>query len=205
MLYQVVIIYQNMLSSFQNTDALYWYRLKKGDAAALGFLYDKYIDKLFLAALRMTDNRELAKDAVQEVFIEIWNYRDTLSEILYSESYLTKVLKSLLLKKIKKENAAHHYQLQAAHISPEQDIESLIISRDTAIEKSAKLSEAISKLSARQKQVLELHFDEGMSYELISKKLQINYQSVNNLFFRSILRLRNLMFGILWCICLIRK
>ena len=195
-------IYQNMFMPLQNIDSIYWNRLKQGDSEALGILYDKYIDKLFLTALRITDNRELAKDAVQEIFIEIWNYRYTLSDIHYSESYLTKVLKSLLLKKIKIENAAHHYQLQAAHISPEQDIESLIISRDTAVEKSAKLSQAIAKLSARQKQVLELHFDEGLSYELISKKLQINYQSVNNLLFRSILRLRNLMFGILWWVCL---
>ena len=198
-----MFIYQNMFMPIQNIDSIYWKRLQQGDSEALGILYDKYIDKLFLIALRTTDNRELAKDAVQEVFIDIWNYRDTLSDIHYSESYLTKVLKSLLLKKIKKENAAHHYQLQAAHISPEQDIESLIISRDTAVEKSAKLSEAIAKLSARQKQVLELHFDEGLSYELISKKLQINYQSVNNLLFRSILRLRNLMFGILWWVFLL--
>ncbi len=188
----------------QNIDSIYWNRLKQGDSGALGILYDKYIDKLFLTALRTTDNRELAKDAVQEVFIDIWNYRDTLCDILYSESYLTKVLKNILLKKIKKENVAHSYQLQASLISPEQDIESLIISRDTAIEKSAKLTDAIAKLSARQKQVLELHFDEGLSYEQISKKLHINYQSVNNLFFRSILRLRNLMFSILWCFYLIR-
>ena len=198
-----MFIYQNMFMPIQNIDSIYWNRLKQGDAGALGILYDKYIDKLFLTALRTTDNRELAKDAVQEVFIEIWTYRDTLSDILYSESYLTKVLKNLLLKKIKKENVAHNYQLQASLISPEQDIESLIICRDTAIEKSAKLSEAINKLSARQQQVLELHFDEGLSYEQISKRLHINYQSVNNLFFRSILRLRNLMVGIFWCVFLL--
>ncbi len=198
-----MFIYQIMFMPIQNTDSIYWNRLKQGDSAALGILYDKYIDKLFLTALRITDNRELAKDAVQEVFIEIWNYRDTLSDILYSESYLTKVLKNLLLKKIKKENVAHNYQLPASLISQEQDIESLIISRDTAVEKSAKLTDAIAKLSARQKQVLELHFDEGLSYEQIAEKLHINYQSVNNLFFRSILRLRNLMFGILWCVILL--
>ena len=72
-----MFIYQNMFMPIQNIDSIYWKRLQQGDSEALGILYDKYIDKLFLIALRTTDNRELAKDAVQEVFIDIWNYRDT--------------------------------------------------------------------------------------------------------------------------------
>jgi RNA polymerase sigma factor (sigma-70 family) len=181
-----------------NIDTVYWNRLKNGDSKALGFLYDKYVDKLFTAAMHTTQNRELAKDSVQEVFIELWNYRHTISDIQYSQSYLAKVLRSILFKKLKKENPAHHYQLEESLLSPEQTIENTIISRDTDNEKKNSLKKALSKLSTRQKQVLQLHFDEGLSYEQIAEKLSINYQSVNNLAFRSILRLRNLMFGMLF-------
>lgn len=187
-----------MSDNLHNIDALYWNRLKNGDSQALGFLYDKYVDKLFIAAMHTTENRELAKDSVQEVFIEIWNYRHTISDIQYSQSYLTKVLRSILIKKLKKENPAHHYQLQESFVSPEQTIENIIISKDTDNEKRKSLKLALTKLSTRQKQVLQLHFDEGLSYEQIAEKLSINYQSVNNLAFRSILRLRNLMFGVLF-------
>lgn len=189
-----------MSDNLHNIDALYWNRLKNGDSQALGFLYDKYVDKLFIAAMHTTENRELAKDSVQEVFIEIWNYRHTIADIQYSQSYLTKVLRSILFKKLKKENPAHHYQLQESFVSPEQTIENIIISKDTDNEKKNSLKQALSKLSTRQKQVLQLHFDEGLSYEQIAEKLCINYQSVNNLAFRSILRLRNLMFGVLFFI-----
>ena len=187
-----------MSDNLHNIDALYWNRLKNGDSQALGFLYDKYVDKLFIAAMHTTENRELAKDSVQEVFIEIWNYRHTISDIQYSQSYLTKVLRSILIKKLKKENPAHHYQLQESFVSPEQTIENIIISKDTDNEKRKSLKLALTKLTTRQKQVLQLHFDEGLSYEQIAEKLSINYQSVNNLAFRSILRLRNLMFGVLF-------
>lgn len=185
-----------MSDNLHNIDAVYWNRLKNGDSQALGFLYDKYVDKLFTAAMHTTDNRELAKDSVQEVFIEIWNYRHSISDIQYSQSYLTKVLRSILLKKLKKENPSHHYQLQESFVSPEQNIESILISIDVDKEKKNKLKQALTKLTTRQKQVLQLHFDEGLSYEQIAEKLSINYQSVNNLAFRSILRLRNLMFTI---------
>ena len=187
-----------MADNLHNIDAVYWNRLKNGDSQALGFLYDKYVDKLFVAAMHTTENRELAKDSVQEVFIEIWNYRHSISDIQYSQSYLTKVLRSILFKKLKKENPAHHYQLQESLVSPEESIESILISRDNDNEKKTSLKLALTKLSNRQKQVLQLHFDEGLSYEQIAEKLRINYQSVNNLAFRSILRLRNLMFGVLF-------
>lgn len=191
-----------MLAAVKNADSGYWYLLKQGDANALGFLYDNYVDKLFAAALRITDNRELAKDAVQEVFIEIWHYRYSITEIQHSQTYLIKVLRSILLKKIKKENIFKYFPLDDTFCSPEQTIERIIIDRDIDKEKKYKLNNALSKLSIRQKQVLDLHFYKGLSYELIAEKLNINYQSVNNLCFRSILRLRNLMFSILFCICL---
>jgi len=186
-----------MSKNLPNADAIYWSRLKNGDSQAMGFLYEKYVDKLFVAAMLTTKDRELAKDSVQEVFIEIWNYRHSIADIQYSQSYLTKVLRSILIKKLKKENPAHHCQLEDSFISPEDTIENIIISRDIDNEKKKNLERAVSKLSPRQKQVLQLHFDEGLSYEQIAKKLDINYQSVNNFAFRSILRLRNLMFAVL--------
>lgn len=195
-------MFQNMLATVKNTDSVYWHRLQQGDADALGFLYDTYADKLFLSAMRVTDNRELAKDAVQEVFIELWNYRQTISEIQYSQSYLTKVLRSILLKKIKRENLLNYKLLEESIFFPEQDIESVLIERETDQEKISRLNLAFSKLSERQQQVLELHFYKGLSYELIAEKLNINYQSVNNLCFRSILRLRSLLYGFLCCMYL---
>ena len=193
---------QNMLATVKNIDSIYWHRLQQGDAGALGFLYDTYAAKLFLAALRVTDDRELAKDAVQEVFIELWNYRQTISEIQYSQSYLIKVLRSVLLKKIKKENFSNYLLLEDSLILSEQNIESILIEREVDEEKISRLNLAFSKLSDRQKQVLELHFYKGLSYELIAVQLDINYQSVNNLCFRSILRLRSLLYGMLYCIYL---
>lgn len=192
-----------MPENLHNVDAIYWNRLRNGDSQALGFLYDKYVDKLFVAAMLTTKNRDLAKDSVQEVFIELWNYRHTIADIQYSQSYLTKVLRSILLKKLKKENPAHHYQLHESFVSPEETIENIIISTDTDNEKKNNLKQALSKLSTRQKQVLQLHFDEGLNYEQIAEKLNINYQSVNNLAFRSILRLRKLMFGILFFVIMV--
>ena len=183
-----------MLHHLKNSDAVYWDNLKNGDPEALGFLYDKYVDKLFIKACRLTNNRDIAKDVVQEVFLEIWHYRNSLKEIQYSQSYLSKVLLSVTLKRMKKERSTVAIQLEDNLESAELNIENLIISHDLENDTAKKLQKAIEKLSQRQKQILQLHFTDGLSYEQIAEKLCINYQSVNNLAFRTIHQLRNLMY-----------
>jgi len=160
----------------------------------LGYLYDRYADSLFLAAMRITDNRELAKDALQEVFIECWHYRATLGPILSSQAYLTKILRNILVKKLKQQQITRHIKVAELLPCPEDNREESMISLDLTKEQNSKLQKALSILTTRQILILKLHFYEGLSYKQIADRLSMNYQSVNNLAFRTILRLRNHMY-----------
>ncbi|MCO5236603.1 MAG: sigma-70 family RNA polymerase sigma factor [Chitinophagaceae bacterium] len=177
---------------YQN-DAACWRQLKEGNADALGYLYDSYIDKLFHAALKITDNRELAKDALQEIFIEIWHYRASIGEVNHSYSYLLKVLKSIILKKVKRKVVVNELNDNQQRLQEEGNIEEIIISSEHLNEQKSRLNMALSRLTSRQKQVVRLRFYEGLSYEQIAVKLSMNYQSVNNLAFRAMLSLRKQM------------
>ena len=170
-----------------------WVRLKQGDSSALGELYDAYVDKLFLAAAGITPDRELIKDALQEVFIEIWNYRETIGDIQYPQAYLIKVMRSILIKKLKKEGKLAWYPLEETLAGADSNREEAIICADTETEISVRLQDALSNLTTRQRLILKLHYYEGLSYEQIARKLSMNYQSVNNLAFRTIRHLRSRM------------
>jgi RNA polymerase sigma factor (sigma-70 family) len=188
-----------MSAKTAHIDSSNWAQLKKGDPLALGYFYDTYADKIFVAALRMTTDRELAKDALQEVFIEIWNYRNTLGDVMHTQSYLIKVMRSILLKKLKKESQYSPHAVADTLASAEESIEDIIVSSDIDKEKKGRLKIALSNLTNRQKQVLEMRFNEGLSYEQIADKLSMNYQSVNNLAFRTIHRLRSQLLTIITC------
>lgn len=176
-----------------HADAAYWARLKKGDPEALGYLYDNYVDKLFSAALQIMNNHDLAKDALQEVFIEIWNYRETIGAVQYSQGYLMKVLRNILIKKMKKEQLTGPLAMEESVACPEYNREESLIFHDMDREKRNRLGRALSNLTSRQILILKLHFYEGLTYEQIADKLCMNYQSVNNLAFRTISRLRSHM------------
>ena len=191
------------MADIRDIEAVYWARLKNGDVETLGYLYESYVDKLFQAAMRITDNREMAKDALQEVFIELWNYRETLCTVNYSQGYLVKVLRNILVKKLKKEQLTGHLMVAESLACPEDNREDMLISLDMDKEKRKRLSRALSNLSSRQMLILKLHFYEGLSYEQIADRLSMNYQSVNNLAFRTIMRLRSHMCTILAFTCML--
>lgn len=176
-----------------HNDAACWKELKEGNPDALGYLYDTYIDRLFSTAIKMTDNRELAKDALQEVFVEIWHYRNSIGDVNYSYSYLAKVLKSIILKKVKTKIVINTLIDNDQRADEDRNIEEALVMSDTVREQTTMLNSAISNLTTRQKQVVKLRFFEGLTYEQIAAKLCMNYQSVNNLAFRAMLNLRKQM------------
>jgi RNA polymerase sigma-70 factor (ECF subfamily) len=44
-----------------------------GSEMALGMLYDRYIDAVYAAASRLTADRQIAEEVVQETFLALWN------------------------------------------------------------------------------------------------------------------------------------
>ncbi len=44
-----------------------------GSQAALAVLYDRHVDAVFAAACRLTSDRQVAEEVVQETFLALWN------------------------------------------------------------------------------------------------------------------------------------
>ena len=57
-------------------------RLQQNDEEALALLMKMYYDNLYNYAARFTKDDGLIKDCIQEVFISLWQRRETDSEIL---------------------------------------------------------------------------------------------------------------------------
>ncbi len=77
-------------------------RLQQGDQAALASLMRMYYDDLYHYASRFTRDHALVKDCIQEVFISLWQRRDTIGAIISPRNYLLRAIKNKTLKALHK-------------------------------------------------------------------------------------------------------
>ena len=54
-------------------DAVLVREVAAGSEDALGRLYDRYVDAVYAAASRLTTDRQIAEEVVQETFLALWN------------------------------------------------------------------------------------------------------------------------------------
>jgi RNA polymerase sigma-70 factor (ECF subfamily) len=54
-------------------DAALVHEVAAGSEDALGMLYDRYVDAVYAAASRLTADRQIAEEVVQETFLALWN------------------------------------------------------------------------------------------------------------------------------------
>jgi RNA polymerase sigma-70 factor (ECF subfamily) len=55
-----------------------------GSQSALGALYDRYVDAVYAAASRLTSDRQVAEEVVQETFLALWNRAELFNPALGS-------------------------------------------------------------------------------------------------------------------------
>ncbi|MDR1644247.1 MAG: RNA polymerase sigma factor [Tannerellaceae bacterium] len=167
-----------------------WDRILSGDDEAFATLYSLYADKLYSYGLRFTFNQELVKDCVQEIFIKLYTGRKRLNQVENVKTYLMSSMKNILFNYFKKENS--HYQIDS--IEPifytEFTGESRLIESEQLYAQKKKIAQMLKHLTPRQREALYYRFEEDLSYEEICQLMQMNYQSVRNLIYRTLLKIR---------------
>lgn len=172
-----------------------WEKFLNGDLSSWEKIFNKFYKDLYGYGLKLSGQKEMTKDCIHELFVNIWNRRAHLSEVESVKAYLLVSLRRSMLKKMKKkrkyykdvENPADHST--KIKFSPEL----LIINDEIEAEKIEALYEAIEELPNRQKEILYLKYFNGLTYREIEQVLSIKYQSIKNHVYRAITKLREIM------------
>src|SRR6185436_15232826 len=101
-------------------------RLQRNDAGALAALMGLYYDDLYNYGARFTTDEALVKDCIQEIFISLWQRRETADTILSPKFYLLRATKNKILKSLHKNNH-EAFPTKEYDFSYELSIEQIII------------------------------------------------------------------------------
>lgn len=180
-------------STYHKSDLeILWEKVSSGDKDALGRLFNQCFDSLYSYGYRITPNSENVRDAIQEVFFQIWKYRKNLTIPDSVQAYLFISLRRELLNKKKADQRRNEvdntYYIEKfdALISYNNWEEILNLEEDD----SKELKKSIENLTPRQREVIYLKFYEGFSTEELSQILEVNSQSIYNLVYSAVKQLQ---------------
>jgi RNA polymerase sigma factor (sigma-70 family) len=160
------------------SDSLLYERVRGKDKAALEELYDRYEKMLFSYLYKMTGDRDLAEEALQEVFIKIWRGTGT-----YHESkgkfvaWLVTMSRNAAVDLIRKQKKPSVPLDEVAEVeSTETSVEETIEVK----EKREQIHEAVRHLSDEQQKMVDLFYFKGYTHETIAEKCGIPLGTVKS-------------------------
>ena len=143
-----------------------------GDEAAFKTLFYHWQPFLSGHIYRITESAVITEEIVQDVFLKIWQTRETVEQIVNFKAYLLVISKNHAINTLKKiaRDAAKQQQYSSSYLAPHDD--------DNSHAWYSLIDEAIEQLSPRQREVFLLSRRHQKTYQQIAVLLGIGKESV---------------------------
>lgn len=172
-------------------DSTLWSNLKAGDENSFSLLFKKYYVDLVRYGKSLSTFPEKVEDCVQEVFSDLWIYKNKLSDLTEVKPYLLASVRKRIIRTQERDSVFRKStSIDSVSFLFECSIEDHFIAEETSDSKILYLNKLLNELPARQKEALYLRFNQGLTVSQVADLLQVNYQSANNLLHRGLLSLR---------------
>jgi len=165
----------------------------QGDTVAFRRIVDAHAGALFRACVRITADRAIAEDAVQEALLNAWRHLRDFDRRAALSTWLHRIAVNAALEQLRRrgrvdlvpttdDDRERHESLADAAAGPERHARSAEIRRDVEAE--------LARMSALERAAFVLRHHEGRSLEEISVLLGLNVGACKQAIFRAVRKLR---------------
>ncbi|MCW3463033.1 RNA polymerase sigma factor [Chitinophaga nivalis] len=162
-------------------------QLVKGDENAYRQLFISHWNQIYQVALGFLKTPEEAKDAVQTVFIKLWEKREKLATVENFDAWLFIMARNTILNILKqKATAASNYNI--ADVLPEDYLTPAMLLEYK--QTTGLIREAIAQLPPQQSLIFRLSREQGMTHPQIAHELNIAPATVKSHMVRALNNVR---------------
>ncbi|MGG7176774.1 RNA polymerase sigma factor [Clostridium paraputrificum] len=157
---------------------------KDGDDESLGRLYSELKRPIFVLALSIVNDYQVAEDILQETFIKIMNNSEGYKKGSNAKAWIMTIARNISLNHLKK-------------VKREEIRDDLAISGDgnftEEVESTMEFLRLIEELNQEEKEIVALRLSAGISHMQISKLLNISLLNVRAKYSRAIKKLKKVV------------
>lgn len=144
-------------------------------------LYTLYYDKVFGYIMNHIRNRAEAEDITSEVFLKLYSREEKIDAGRKgAATYVFKVTQSIL---------HDHWRRNKFICAPLENL-SYIDEEDDLDEKLVHLDRALENLSSREKEIVILHYYDGIGHKEIAEKMKLSHTNVRQICHTALKKLR---------------
>ena len=167
-----------------------WIKFKLGNEEGFRVLFLKYRGMLSRIGKIIINDSLLIEDCIHDLFLYLWSKRATLTEVESVKYYLVVAFRRRLYKLIsEREKGAKILEgIKFEYPKYEDFFETKYMQQQQLKEKALMI--AVDSLPSRQKELLQLRYLEGLSYQDISGIMGISNGSARKLSYKAIKALR---------------
>lgn len=189
----MLLAYEPHRNHNDSEDNRFWAALQNGRKTALEELFLRHHKHLYNYGIKITKERDIVREAIQQLFLNLWKRHSYLSRAESVKAYLLSSLRRLILEKVqrKKNRAIRNRAYLEKQEGTVFTVEEMIIHEEVTSEKKLILEQVLNQLTPRQKEAVFLRFYHGLTNSEIVDVMNINEQCVRNLLSVSIKRLRS--------------
>ena len=163
--------------------------------------YEQYVDELFAYGMAFCMNRETVLDAIQDVFLHLYEIEKRLDMPANVRAYLLGALKNRLISVMRKEVLFENLNEEGDSVFHiKVDAQALIEDVEECKYYEEQVEALLNLLTDKQREVIYLYYMQGLNYEEIASILKITPKSVRKIAYRAILRMqqsKNISFHLL--------
>lgn len=163
--------------------------IREGDEQAFENVFRAYYPRLCRFAAEYVDSANRARDVVQEVFLRIWERRETWTVQRSLKAYLYQAVRNRALNESRRKTTKQEAEKDLAYTTePSTRSKAADAAHGSAL--SEAVDEAIGELPERRRMAFLLHRRHGFTYEEIACVMGITGKTVENQIGRALKSLR---------------
>ncbi|MBW4667170.1 MAG: sigma-70 family RNA polymerase sigma factor [Cyanomargarita calcarea GSE-NOS-MK-12-04C] len=178
------------------TDEALFVALKNGDSAALSVLFQRHGRLVYGLALKILANSQEAEDLTQEIFLTLWRKASTNPDCRFFVRYLVTITRSRAIDKIRDRTRQLKLVEKVGKMSNDIAPEPTPVEQASFVERSQRVNNALSQLPEKQRQVIELAYNQGLSQSAIAKQLDIPLGTVKTNTRQGLLKLKRILLDV---------
>lgn len=162
--------------------------LKEGNQLAFSIVYKTYAAQTFSLAFKYLLNKELAEDAVQNLFLKLWLKKEEIDETKPINRYLFTMLKNDLLNTLR-DSKKNIYLLEDCS-SMVLELEDNSQNENLKQEQMNIIQQALEQLSPQRRKVFEMKVSGKYSNQEIADKLNLSINTIKFQYSQSLKQIR---------------